>query len=193
MRTLSGPVSVETVVRHSRFLTQASRVDSEDQAEAFLSRVSDPEATHNCWAWRLDGRYRFSDDGEPGGTAGRPILAVIEGRELDHVMVVVTRWFGGVKLGAGGLVRAYSGAAARCLDQGEVVLEHPERDVRIEADFEWIGAVHTAITACAARRREEAFTPRGVHLTVAVRADRLDELETLLRDGTRGTARLQVD
>lgn len=192
MRTLAGPASAETVVRHSRFLARAGRIDSEPEAEDFLRTAADNGANHNCWAWRLGDRYRFSDDGEPGGTAGRPILSVIEGRELDHVMVVVTRWFGGVKLGAGGLVRAYSGAAARCLDQGRIVVEHPQRDVQIEAAFEWTGAVHAAVEACDADKREERFTAQGIRLTVTVRADRVAELETLLRNGTRGAARIET-
>src|SRR3546814_18000784 len=74
-----------------------------------------PDATHNCWAWRIGDDYRSNDDGEPAGTAGRPILAAIDGQGMDRVVVVVTRWFGGIKLGAGGLVRAYGGTAAECL------------------------------------------------------------------------------
>ena len=78
-------------------------------------RIADPTATHNCWAYRIGSEYRFSDDGEPAGTAGRPILAAIDGQGCDQVVVVVTRWYGGIKLGAGGLVRAYGGCAAECL------------------------------------------------------------------------------
>ena len=80
----------------------------------FFAANSDPEATHNCWAYKIGQEYRFNDDGEPGGTAGRPILQAIEGQGMDRVAVLVVRWFGGVKLGAGGLVRAYGGCAANC-------------------------------------------------------------------------------
>lgn len=75
----------------------------------FLQAVQDLQATHNCWAYKVGAQYRFSDDGEPAGTAGRPILSAIEAQHLDRVMVVVTRYFGGIKLGVGGLVRAYGG------------------------------------------------------------------------------------
>ena len=113
--TLATRASHSIDVKHSRFLAQAAPVDSPDAALAFFAEVGDPAATHNCWAYRIGSEYRFNDDGEPGGTAGRPILAAIEGQGLDRVAVVVTRWYGGIKLGAGGLVRAYGGAAAECL------------------------------------------------------------------------------
>ena len=113
--TLPAPVSLAIEVKHSRFLARAAPADSTHAAQAFVGSVSDPDATHNCWAWRIGGDYRSSDDGEPAGTAGRPILAAIDGQGFDRVVVVVTRWFGGIKLGAGGLVRAYGGSAAECL------------------------------------------------------------------------------
>jgi len=77
-------------------------------AQAALAGLIDADATHNCWAWRYGTHSRSSDDGEPAGTAGRPILAAIDGQGLDRLLVVVTRWYGGIKLGAGGLVRAKS-------------------------------------------------------------------------------------
>ena len=113
--TLSGPVSLLQEIRKSRFLANAAPVDEPEQALAFLADIGDPLATHNCWAYRIGQQYRFSDDGEPGGTAGRPILQAIEGQGFDRVIVVVTRWYGGIKLGVGGLARAYGGCAAECL------------------------------------------------------------------------------
>ncbi len=84
-----------------------------------MQQISNTTATHNCWAYRIGQDYRFNDDGEPGGTAGRPILQAIEGQGVDRVVVVVTRWYGGIKLGAGGLARAYGGTAAECLRLAE--------------------------------------------------------------------------
>ncbi|MCU0692466.1 MAG: YigZ family protein, partial [Polyangiaceae bacterium] len=112
MRTLRADAEHECLIKKSRFLARAARADTADEAMAFLQRVRDDTASHNCWAYRIGELYRFSDDGEPGGTAGRPILSAIEGQRVDHVMVVVARHFGGIKLGAGGLVRAYGGTAA---------------------------------------------------------------------------------
>jgi len=103
--TLAAPCEYFEVIRKSRFLAKAAPVASADEAQAFIQTVSDPDATHNCWAWKVGSQYRFSDDGEPGGTAGRPMLTAIEGQDCDQVVVVVTRWFGGIQLGTGGLAR----------------------------------------------------------------------------------------
>ena len=118
MDTLAAPVSSERVIKRSRFVCRAAPVASEAEALVFLEEVRDPGATHNVWAFRLGKRYRFSDDGEPAGTAGRPVLSAIEAQDLDQVVVVVTRYFGGIKLGASGLVRAYRGVASECLRAG---------------------------------------------------------------------------
>ena len=109
--TLAAPASHALEIKHSRFLAQACPINSAAEALAFFDAVSTPDATHNCWAYRYGNEYRSSDDGEPAGTAGRPILAAIDGQGYDRVAVVVTRWYGGIKLGAGGLVRAYGGTA----------------------------------------------------------------------------------
>jgi putative IMPACT (imprinted ancient) family translation regulator len=104
MLTLAGRHRHEEEVKRSRFIALVDRADSPDAALAFLELIRDVDATHNCWAYKVDDKYRFSDDGEPGGSAGRPILAAIEGQGLDHVVAVVIRYFGGTKLGVGGLV-----------------------------------------------------------------------------------------
>lgn len=103
LATLLGPAQLQLEVRKSRFLAHAAPVADAEAALAFIAATSVREATHNCWAWRIGAQYRFNDDGEPGGSAGRPILAAIEGQGLDQVVVLVTRWFGGIKLGVGGL------------------------------------------------------------------------------------------
>ena len=131
MLTLAGPERIEIEIRRSRFVAHAARVDDPSETLAFHASVADPSATHNCWAWRIDQAYRFNDDGEPASTAGKPILSAIEGKGLEHVMVVVTRYFGGIKLGVGGLVRAYAGAAARCIDRAGVV----EIQSRVECEI----------------------------------------------------------
>lgn len=173
------------VIKHSRFLAQAAPVDSPEGALAFLAQIADPDATHNCWAYRIGDLYRFSDDGEPSGTAGRPILAAIDGQGLDEVVAVVTRWYGGIKLGAGGLVRAYGGTAAECLRCAErsVLVEYAH--CTISFDFADTGAVHIALDAHAATRLEEHFDADGTRLSLRIDADRLEPLRTQLRDATR--------
>ena len=99
MKTLAAPARIEVEIKRSRFITNAARVDTLADTLDFYESVADPSATHNCWAWKLDHKYRFNDDGEPASTAGKPIHAAIEGKGLDNMMVVVTRYYGGIKLG----------------------------------------------------------------------------------------------
>ncbi len=190
MRTLASPASHEVVIKRSRFVAHAARVDSQADTLDFYESVIDPSATHNCWAWRLDYLYRFNDDGEPGSTAGRPILSAIEGKELDHVMVVVTRYFGGIKLGVGGLVRAYSGSAAKCLDQAGIVDIQPSTECTIKAAFQWTGQVYSALEACGAMKLSEEFLDEGVQILVEIPESELAKLKTILRDTTRGEVSL---
>lgn len=188
--TLAAPAQATLEVKHSRFLAQAAPVTSPEQAMAFLAQVGDAAATHNCWAWRIGAQYRSSDDGEPSGTAGRPILAAIDGAGLDSVVVVVTRWYGGIKLGAGGLVRAYGGCAAQCLRLASTVELVDLVDVDVRYGFEDTGAVHAALAAFDAERIAEHFHGDGVELVLRLPRDRLPALKAHLRDATRGRARL---
>jgi uncharacterized YigZ family protein len=106
----------ELVVKKSRFIACVGPAPTASDAFAFIAAASEPDARHNCWAFRVGSDLtRSSDDGEPSGTAGKPILASIERSGLSHVVVVVVRYFGGIKLGAPGLTRAYSNAASACL------------------------------------------------------------------------------
>lgn len=119
MFTISRVETFSQDIKKSRFTAIAAPVTTEQAAKDFLREHSDPAATHNCWAWRIGQSYRFNDDGEPAGTAGKPILQAIDGQQVDNVVVLVIRWFGGILLGSGGLVRAYGGTAASCLRQAE--------------------------------------------------------------------------
>ncbi|MEO6263622.1 MAG: YigZ family protein [Luteimonas sp.] len=188
--TLAAPAAHTLEVRHSRFLAQAAPVTTADAALAFLAEVADADATHNCWAYRIGAAYRSSDDGEPSGTAGRPILAAIDGQDCDQVMVVITRWYGGIKLGAGGLVRAYGGAAAECL---RIASRRPlvaMCELELHAGFDDIGAVHAALTAFAAGKIDESFAVDGLRLRLTLPADRVDALKAQLRDATRDRVRI---
>ena len=188
MRTLAGPGRIETEIRRSRFVAHAARVDTEADTLAFYESVADPAATHNCWAWKIDQRYRFNDDGEPASTAGKPILGAIEGKAVEHAMVVVTRYFGGIKLGVGGLVRAYSGAAARCIDEAGTVEILTRVECEIAAGFGWTGEVYAALESCQARKLEETFESDGIRIRAEVAENAFNGLCTALRDATRGEA-----
>ena len=115
--TIQGDNTVEIVIEKSRFIATAIHVDSVEEAQEFVAskRKKYFDATHNCYGYLIGDKAKFSDDGEPQGTAGMPIYECIKNSKIDHVCVVVTRYFGGIKLGAGGLVRAYSGSCAEAL------------------------------------------------------------------------------
>lgn len=190
MNTLAAPCRFEESIKRSRFLAHAAPVASEAQARAFLDSVAEPSATHNCWAWRIDPDYRFNDDGEPAGTAGRPMLGVLEARGLDRVMVVVTRYFGGIKLGAGGLARAYAGAAAKCLDRGESVPVLHKSICSLEAAFEHSDAVYRTLAQFRVEVLDERFGPQGLHLRLSVADADLAGLDRALKNCSRGQAAL---
>ncbi len=125
VRTVYAPCEREKIIEKSRFIAYAAHMESEEEARAFLEKVRKTHtlATHVCYAFIADktgNLQRFSDDGEPQGTAGVPILEVLKNKKLYETAVAVVRYFGGVKLGAGGLVRAYSSSAAECLDIADI-------------------------------------------------------------------------
>ena len=187
--TLSEPVSHDIEVKRSRFLAHAAPVDSPETALAWLARIADPDATHNCWAYRIGAQYRSSDDGEPAGTAGRPILAAIDGQGFDRVMVVVTRWYGGTNLGAGGLARAYGGVVAECLRRAPRLPLIAMERVELACPFADVAEVHAAIAAFGAAKEAERFEAEGVHFALSLPADRVEALKMRLRDATRDRVR----
>ena len=186
--TLAVPHRVEIEVRKSRFLAQAAPVAAPDAALAWLRAVADAGATHNCWAFRIGEQYRSSDDGEPGGTAGRPILAAIDGQGVDRVVVVVTRWYGGIKLGAGGLVRAYGGAAAECLRTAQRVAIVALVVLEVRCEFAAAGTVRNLVAAHGGECVGEAFDEHGAQLRVALPETARAGFEVAVRDATRGKA-----
>ena len=192
MKTLAAPARFEVEIKRSRFIAHAARVDSMADTLDFYESVADPSATHNCWAWRLDHQYRFNDDGEPASTAGKPIHAAIDGKGLDNIMVVVTRYYGGIKLGVGGLVRAYGGSTSRCLDQARVVEILPKVSCLIEADFKWTGQLYAALEACEATQLGEDYPPGRVQIRAELLESALPGLKEQLRDATRGEALVRI-
>lgn len=192
MKTLSGPATIESEIKRSRFIAHAARIDGLPETLAFYESVADPQASHNCWAWRIDHQYRFNDDGEPASTAGKPILSAIEGKDLDHVMIVVTRYFGGIKLGVGGLVRAYGGTASKCIDEAGILEIQPRIECIVQAGFGWTGQLYSALEACEAVKLSEQHEANGIRIRVKIQDTRFVKLKTMLRDMTRGEAIVRI-
>jgi uncharacterized YigZ family protein len=191
LHTLARTSRHQLDVRKSRFLAQAAPVESPEQAQAFLREVADPSATHNCWAYRIGQDYRFNDDGEPGGTAGRPILQAIEGQGIDRTMVVVTRWFGGIKLGAGGLVRAYGGAAAECLRVAERVPLVAMARLATRCGFAELALFKARLKELDAGIEQERYEADGVLLHFRLPREREEEARVRIADLSRGRSEVR--
>ncbi|MET3662875.1 IMPACT family protein [Aquamicrobium ahrensii] len=189
LHTLAATESARQDIRKSRFLAVAGQIDSEAGAKAFITAHCDPSANHNCWAWRLGQTYRFSDDGEPSGTAGKPILQAIDGQSLDRVAVVVTRWFGGVLLGGGGLIRAYGGTAAICLRTAAKTPLIETAELSVTCLFPDLALVKARLGAMpAAQVKAEKYTDTGGELTVSIPLSELEQTLSLIADLTSGRA-----
>ena len=136
MKTIGENVSNEIVIKNSRFIALFYKISSVD-IEKFLDEVKElyPKATHYCYAYIYNDIKRFSDDGEPGGTAGMPILNVLEKEELNNTLCVVVRYFGGIKLGAGGLVRAYTKAVTETLKIADFL--YLEKGYKVRISFKY--------------------------------------------------------
>lgn len=194
MFTISRIETITQEIKKSRFLAIAAPVVNEQAAKDFLTEYSDFSATHNCWAWRMGQNYRFSDDGEPSGTAGKPILQAIDGQQLDNIVVVVTRWFGGILLGSGGLMRAYGGTAAMCLRQAEKTEVIPVTGFSLACDFSDHALLKARLTAVEhVALANENFTATGVEMVGVMPLGARDDLMRLVSDITRGKTLLKFD
>jgi uncharacterized YigZ family protein len=193
MFQLVQPASAEQIIKKSRFLGIAVPIAGEDEAKAAILAYGHAEANHNCWAWRLGGAYRFSDAGEPSGTAGKPILAAIDGQSIDKVVVIVTRWFGGILLGSGGLVRAYGGTAAMCLRAAELVEMKPSVEGRFHLEFSDLALVRARLAAFADLQiLEEQFGATGADLVVRIVETDVEAVSRLVGDLTSGRSAVVV-
>lgn len=180
-------------VRGSRFVASVERAADGAAAMAFVEALREEyrDATHNCFAWRVAGdEARSSDDGEPSGTAGRPILQEIDGRGLERVVVVVTRYFGGTKLGTGGLIRAYGEAAGAVLDLAGVEERPVVARLRLRHGYQASGSV-AAVLAAHGVEPERADYGAEVELEIAVPVENVDTVRRALRDATAGQLELR--
>ncbi len=189
-RTLARAAEHEDHVNGSRFIARVAPVHAVGEAEELLrnARADHPDAHHHCWAYRVGDAQRFSDDGEPGGTAGRPMLEVFLKRGLDGAAAVVVRYFGGRKLGAGGLARAYQAAVARAVQAaGEREVLEAVR-LRVRVPFALVDAVIRHLDERGVHRSEVAFGSAGGSVEVSVPVVDRAALERDVADVTRGAA-----
>jgi len=191
--TLAQPGEYQETIKKSLFLALAAPVADAQAAMDFIASRSDADATHNCWAYRVGDQYRFNDDGEPGGSAGRPILQAIDGQQCDRVAVLVIRWYGGIKLGTGGLVRAYGGCAANCLRLAPRVeiIEMVRASCHCAyGDLQWL---QSRLAAAGAAVVAEDFDGEGAALTLDIPRVAVADLAQAITDATRGRSSLALN
>jgi putative IMPACT (imprinted ancient) family translation regulator len=186
--TLAKPSQHSEVVKNSEFLGFAVPAPDVPTALSFVAglRLERPDASHVAWAYKIGAAYRFSDDGEPSGTAGAPIFRVLEMSGFDYVAIAVVRYYGGVNLGAGGLARAYGGTAAETLRVAERLEVHPRIPVTITVGFEAMGALYRILESFNLSAREDAFTEHGLTVRCDLLETDYDKLTVQVRDATRG-------
>ncbi|MDT8837347.1 YigZ family protein [Paraburkholderia fungorum] len=187
--TLPAPLSAELEIRKSRFIAHAIPVADRDAAMAELRRLRDeyPGATHVCWALLAGGQSGMSDDGEPSGTAGRPILEVLRHHDLDGVLAAVVRYYGGVKLGAGGLVRAYTDAIASALLDAPRVERIAQVTLIVEVSYADEAKVRRWIEAEGYGLVDSAYGML-VKMTIRLPVNAVDDARLALVDMTQGKA-----
>lgn len=190
-RSVASTAEVEVVRKRSRFIGIVTPARSGDEAEAFLEgvRARFPDATHHCYAYRVQraSLVRMSDDGEPQGTAGRPILDVIERNELENTCVAVVRYFGGTLLGAAGLTRAYAAAAAEGIAAAKIATYAPHALIRFEVHYSEWGRVEGSLVRMGAHIVQVRFGA-SVAVEIALEESKVAELRSVLQDATAGSA-----
>ncbi len=194
-RGVFGETEYEFTVERSRFIAFVARTAGEEEARAYLSRVKEkhPFATHVCYAYVADREgnlQRFSDDGEPQGTAGMPILGVLKAQGLCETTAAVVRYFGGIKLGAGGLVRAYSSAAAEAVRRADLRLFAPCAELEAEVNYPEVGALLRFLEGRALAPVSSDYAEKA-HFLIAVKEGEAEAFQSDLLDALSGRVRLR--
>ncbi|KAA3647533.1 MAG: thymidylate synthase [Proteobacteria bacterium] len=173
-------------IKKSTFISICFPIDSIATFAQGLSRFADPQATHNCWAYRLGQQYRFNDDGEPSGTAGMPMLAAIDGAQFDAVGALVIRLYGGIKLGTGGLARAYGGVIAKNLQSAPYKWHVPKTCVHLQVPFAYCQSVHVFSAQFNGQVKQESFHSQGADMQVIIPDENLTQFKDNLQNASKG-------
>ena len=194
--TLKSLARDKIKIESSIFISTAVPVDSVETAKEWIEKISREfhDATHNCYAWRVKDHKRkiekYSDAGEPRGTGGKPILFAIEAEELHNVLVVVTRYFGGIKLGTGGLSRAYRSSAQAALKKAVKITGWITSDVKLSYPISMTGKVQLVFGKFSVRTLDSSFDEKA-KLKIQIRNSRVDDLKKALIDITNGQVKFK--
>lgn len=191
MNRISRIGRFEQTIRNSRFIGVCGPADDEPAAQEFIRTHGEAGCRHVCFAYRCGDVVRFDDAGEPGGTAGRPMLAALDHHELDLSVVVVSRFFGGIKLGTGGLARAYGGTAMEAIANAaiEPIVETVVLECRVP--FDSAGELHQLAERHGAEKRGEHWSENGLRLELEIPRDAADTFVNELTAITRGESSVE--
>ncbi|MEV5017493.1 MULTISPECIES: YigZ family protein [unclassified Streptomyces] len=195
-RTVARAGVHETEINRSRFLCALAPAATEEEAQAFVAgvRKEHADASHNCWAYVIGADaavQKASDDGEPGGTAGVPMLQMLLRRDMRYVVAVVTRYYGGVKLGAGGLIRAYGGAVGEALDDLGTLTRRRFRLVTVTVDHQRAGRLQNDLRAAGHAVRDVRYA-EAVTIEVGLPETEVETFRSWLANATAGSAGLEL-
>lgn len=193
--TIKGFGESEIILSKSRFLTYVNRAETEKEALLFIDKIKKlhPSATHNCSCYLIgenDNIQKANDDGEPSGTAGVPMLEVLKKQGLKDTVVVVTRYFGGIKLGGGGLIRAYGKATTEGIDAAQVVQRKLHHLMKVSIDYNWLGKVENEVRGSHYALRDIQYT-ENVDVFVYVLNDEISTFTDWMTELTNGQAKIQ--
>lgn len=194
--TIAQPAKVEIKVKGSQFIARTKMVESEGEVAEFLKGIRKTEhaATHHCYAYRIGQgqktHFKHSDDGEPNGTAGKPIYDCITGRNLTNVIAVVSRYFGGTKLGTGGLARSYSEAAAGRLEKSGTKTVYITDNLQLRFEFKYYDQISKMLEKYEAEQNSSEFS-EIVKLNVSIRKSKTNELKIEITNLTHGQAQIE--
>ena len=196
-RTIYTDGEGEITEKKSRFIATVRLVEKEEDALAFIEEMKKKywDARHNCYAYSIGEHREFtrcSDDGEPSGTAGRPMLDVILGEDIYNVAVVVTRYFGGVLLGTGGLVRAYSGAVQEGLRASTVIEKHHGISMAVSADYTMVGKLQYIAAENGLPILDTEYTDR-VMMHLLIPADQVGRVDKIITEATSGRVKMEKE
>lgn len=194
--TVTGYGTTDIYIKKSQFIAYVERVETEEEAIAFIDKIKKKhhDATHNCSAYTVGPKHRIqkaNDDGEPSGTAGIPILEVLLKRNLEDTVVVITRYFGGIKLGSGGLIRAYGQSTTRGIDATGVVYREKNDIIGVTIDYTWLGKVENEV-------RQSTYTIKDIDYTddvtmyIYVPLDKKESFTEWMTELTNGQATIET-
>lgn len=192
--TVTGYGTTDVYIKKSQFIAYVERVETEDEAIAFIEKIKKKhhDATHNCSAYTVGPKHQIqkaNDDGEPSGTAGIPILEVLLKRNLEDTVVVITRYFGGIKLGSGGLIRAYGQSTTRGIDATGVVYREKNDIIGVTIDYTWLGKIENEVRQSTYTIKEIDYT-NDVTMYIYVPLEKKESFTEWMTEMTNGQAKI---